>query len=379
MLLYQLSVTLILTLLFCIAVWNYFSFAAIRQNERPSQTPRVSVLVPARNEERTITACVRSLLAQNYPDFEVCVLNDASDDATGSILAKLAAEHPELRVLTGTPLPAGWVGKNWACHQLALLADGEWLIFTDADTVHSPESIAACIAFTERTGVEFLSGVPHQRLRGFWERAVVPMVIFLYFAYLPNKWITNRRDPKFSATNGQLLCMTRRAYAGIGGHEAVRSQLVEDVWLGRAAKRRGLRTALATAVETVECRMYRTPTEVLSGFSKNFFPGFDYSLTGLGFFIASALLLYTAPAIFAAAAIASRSYTFVLFWLPLIQLVLAAVMRAMLAIRFRMGAEQALLHPISAIAISLIAVNSVRWAYSRRGASWKGRSYGRVK
>lgn len=374
---YQLAVTVILLVPFCIAVWNYMAFAAIRRREQPREHPYVSVLIPARNEERTIERCVRSLLEQDYPNMEVLVLNDGSEDATATILGRLAAAYPALRVIEGTPLPAGWVGKNWACHQLAARSAGSWLVFTDADTYHHRESISACMAFAERLNVQFFSGVPDQQLPTFWEQVVVPMVMFLYFAYLPNRWITVRRDPQFSATNGQLLCVTRDGYEAIGGHEAVRSQLVEDVWLGRAAKRRGLRTALATAVETVECRMYNSFGEIVAGFSKNLFPGFDYSLLGLAFFIFSTLVLYLAPLAFVVAAATRGRFTVELFWLPLLHLAMAGMMRGMLAVRFRLRWQQILYHPLSAAMLSLIALNSARWTYSRRGTLWKGRSYGR--
>jgi chlorobactene glucosyltransferase len=379
MLLYQLAVIFILLIPFGITLWNYRSFAAIRRGDRPARYPRVSVLVPARNEERMIERCVLSLLHQEYPDYQLIVLDDNSEDRTGEILRALAASDPRLQIIQGEPLPNEWIGKNWACHQLALQADGEWLFFTDADTGHSPESIASCIAFAERTKVGLLSGVPYQQMHGFWEEVIIPMVMFLYFAYLPNRWITDRSDPKYSVTNGQLLCITREAYTKIGGHEGVRSQLVEDLWLGRAAKRAGIRTALATAVETAECRMYLSLRGIISGFSKDLFPGFDYSLPGLTFFLISTLLLYLAPLCFVLMALLTSQLTLELFWLPAAQLLLAMIMRGMLAIRFRMSWRQILYHPLSALMIAIIALNSARWAYSRQGATWKGRSYGRVR
>ncbi len=377
--LYQLAVAIILLVPFAIALRNFVSFATIRRGERPNGRPRVSVLVPARNEERAIAACVRSLAAQDYPDYEVLVLDDNSDDATASIVATVAETDPHVRLIRGEPLPHGWVGKNWACHQLAAAATGTWLIFTDADTEHHASGISACIAFSERSNVEFFSGVPDYDLPTFWEQVIVPMVVFLYFAYLPNRWITERRDAQFSAANGQLLAITRNAYERIGGHEAVRSQLVEDVWLGRAAKRAGIRTALANAVSIIRCRMYTSLGEIVSGFSKNLFPGFDYSLIGLAFFLITTLLLYVAPLVFVIVAVSMGRYTADLFWIPLAQLAIAGAMRGLMAIRFRMRWQQILYHGLSAAMISAIALNSARWAFSRRGAEWKGRTYSRAR
>lgn len=373
--LYQLAVSVILMIPFCIAVWNYFAFAVIRGDERPKYAPRVSVLVPARDEEATIGACVASLAAQQYPDFEVLVLDDGSEDRTAEIVQGIASWSPHVRLIPGAPLPQGWVGKSWACHQLAHAAGGDWLIFTDADTEHTPNSISAAIAFAERADVAFFSGIPLQTMPGLLEKVVVPTVIFLSFAYLPNRWITERLDPQFSATNGQLIGVTREAYVRIGGHEAVRAQIVEDVWMGRAAKRAGIRTALAAAIETVRCRT--TARSVLAGFSKNLFPGLDYSLIGLLFFLITMLLLYVVPLVFVITSAINGNTTFALFWLPLGQVVIAALMRGLLALRFGMRWHQVFLHPLAALAMSVIALNSARLAFSRRGPTWKGRSYHR--
>ncbi|MDB5035849.1 MAG: hypothetical protein JWQ98_3090 [Chlorobi bacterium] len=377
MLLYQIMITGLLLIPFAVALRNFFSFAVIRRDDVPHAFPRVSVLVPARNEERSIERCVRSLLAQEYPAMEVIVLNDDSSDATGKILATIARDDSRLKMIDGATLPAGWIGKNWACHQLSRAADGDWLFFTDADTCHAPQSIRAAVALAERRNLALLSGVPLQRMEGFWERAIIPMTQFLYFAWLPNRWITERRNPKFSAANGQLLMIRRDAYDAIGGHAGCRRNLVEDILLGRTAKERGFRTALATAVETAECRMYRSLDEIVEGFSKNLFPGLGYSFAALASFIISSLLLYTAPVVFLIAGIITGRISPELTWLPLAQLALAGAIRGMLAIRFRMGWDQIFHQPVSAAMAALIGINSARVSRSKRGTTWKGRAYRR--
>ncbi|MEP7217662.1 MAG: glycosyltransferase family 2 protein [Bacteroidota bacterium] len=376
MLFYQITITALLLIPFAVALRNFFSFAAIRRDDAPRNFPRVSVLVPARNEERSIERCVRSLLAQEYPAMEVIVLNDDSDDATGNILATIARADLRLKIIDGAPLPAGWIGKNWACHQLSNIADGRWLFFTDADTHHAPQSVRAAVALAERSRLALLSGVPLQRMESFWERTIIPMTQFLYVAWLPNRWITERRNPKFSAANGQLLMIRRDAYDAIGGHAACRENLVEDIRLGRMAKERGFRTALATAVETAECRMYRSFGEIVEGFSKNLFPGFGYSFAALAMFIISSLLLYTAPIFFLIVGIITGRISLALTWLPLAQLAIAGAIRGMIAIRFRMGADQIFHQPLSAAMAALIGINSARLSRSKRGTTWKGRAYG---
>jgi chlorobactene glucosyltransferase len=374
MLLYQIIIAAILLVPLGVAVANWFAFAEIRRRDRPARTPRISLLVPARNEERSIEECVLSLLAQEYPEFEVIVLDDNSEDRTGEILARLEREDPRLRVVAGEPLPEGWAGKNWACHQLAARATGAWLLFTDADTRHTAQSASACMALAEREGLRFLSGVPLQRMEGFWEEAIIPMVHFLYFAYLPNRWITTRHDPRFSAANGQLILMERGAYDATGGHEAARGELVEDVWLGRAAKRAGVRSGLAIAREVVECRMYRSLGEIVAGFGKNLYPGLGYSPLALAIFVGSSLLLYVLPLGFVAAAILTGRLTPELFLLPLLQLLVAAAIRGMIAHRFGMRPRQIILHPLSALLAAIIAIHSMRLVLTG-GPMWKGRRY----
>lgn len=376
MIFYQLAVTAVLLAPLAIALRNFFTFAAMRREERPLLTPKVSVLVPARNEEESLPDCVASLLHQTYGNLEVIVLDDNSEDATPQILRRFRQHRPDLTVLQGLPLPPGWTGKNWACRQLAAAATGELLVFTDADTTHRPESVAAIVAFAERSGAQFFSGVPRQRMETFWEKVIIPMTQFLYFAYLPNRWITTRRNPKFSAANGQLLCVTRAAYDRMNGHESVRGELVEDVMLGRRAKELGLRTALASAVDTVECRMYRSLREIVAGFSKNFFPGLGYSLPLLVGFILFSLALYVAPLGFLVAATATGDFSLPLFILPLVQLLIGMSIRALTAARFRMSALQPFLHPLSTLMAVVIGINSARLAFSPAGHTWKGRSYG---
>lgn len=373
MLIYHLIILCLLLMPFGISVMNFIGFARIRRGERPARMPSASILVPARNEERVIERCVRSLLAQDYPDMEVIVLDDGSEDDTGKILAELARENPRLRVLQGEPLPPGWAGKNWACHQLAAHAFGDWLMFADADTVHRPESLAAAVAFAERESIGLLSGVPRQQLGTFWERNIVPMVAFQYFAHLPNRWITSNADPRFSAANGQMLLFSRDAYRAIGGHERVRSELVEDIRLGRITKQAGIRTALATATETVECRMYTSLGEIVRGFSKNLFPALDRSIPGAIIFILFMLLLYAAPLFFTIAGALRGDFSAAGFQLPLVCLLMGMSMRGMMAIRFRLGPAQIFHHSLSALMLAAIAMNSIRWTYI--GSQWKGRTY----
>ncbi|MCB0712033.1 MAG: glycosyltransferase [Ignavibacteriae bacterium] len=375
MLIYQVAISLLLLIPLAIAIWNSFAFARIRRNDLSRLMPKVSVLIPARNEEGNIAACISSLLHQTYPNLEVIVLNDSSEDRTEEILLKLRERRPELTILRGLPLPPGWIGKNWACHQLSAACSGELLVFTDADTVHRPESIASLVAFAERSGVSFFSGVPLQRMDSFWENVVIPMTQFLYFAYLPNRWITTKRDPRFSATNGQLLCTTRTAYNAIGGHEQVKEVIIEDVALGHRAKKLGIRTALAAAVDTVECKMYGSLSEIIAGFSKNFFPGLGYNWMLLIGFVLFTLALYIAPLGFLVAGILQGNFSLTLFWMPISQLTTGITIRLLTARTFKQERRYTLLHPLSSLMAIIIGINSARLSLRKGGMVWKGRVY----
>jgi len=372
---YQLALTALLVLLLAIALANFLTFARIRRNAQGAHDGRVSILVPARNEEANIELCVASLLKQAYPEFEVIVLNDNSSDSTGEILQRLAAANPHLTILDGSPLPNGWVGKNWACHQLARAATGTLLLFTDADTDHTPESLHAAVALMQQQRLDLLSAVPRQTMLTFWEKAIVPMTQFLYFAYLPNLLITRSPNPQFAAFNGQFMLFRREAYWKIGGHESVRGELIEDLVIGRRAKAHGLRTALATATETVHCRMYTSLPEIFAGFAKNLVPGFGYSLPAVVGFMVATAALYVAPAVMLAVSLAVGDCSVAMVVLPAIQLAIAATMRALMAARFGMGWEQPLLHPLSAAMSLAIAASSIRWHFGKKGAVWKGRAY----
>jgi chlorobactene glucosyltransferase len=142
----------------------------------PADAPLVSILIPARNEERNIGACVSSLLAQDYPAWELLVLDDHSEDATGEIVRSLIAKAPvvQARLMDGTALPAGWTGKSWACHQLAQQARGAYLFFTDADTAHAPDTIAAAVAHATRTRADLLSAWPRLITITWGEKLVIP-------------------------------------------------------------------------------------------------------------------------------------------------------------------------------------------------------------
>jgi glycosyltransferase involved in cell wall biosynthesis len=231
----------------------------------PARTrPEVSVIVPARDEEASLGACLQSLQTQTGISFEVIVIDDSSIDRTREI----ALSFPGVRVITPGPLPPGWTGKNNAVVAGANQANGEWLLFTDADTVHLPGSLAHGVKKAKHRSAALLSYSPEQEVHGFWEHAVMP-VIFAELAatYRPSDVC----NPALSAAaaNGQYLLISREAYDAVGGHTAVATEILEDVALARAVKISGRRIVLLHGRGAVRTRMYRNFAQLREGWTKN--------------------------------------------------------------------------------------------------------------
>ncbi|MFO7674813.1 MAG: glycosyltransferase [bacterium] len=374
----QFGVVAFLLVLVGIALSNLRHLAPLVR-KRLTRTPRVSVLVPARDEAANIEALVRSLAAQDYPDFEVIVLDDRSTDETPALLARLQSELAVLRVITGTELPAGWLGKQWACDQLARAATGELLLFTDADTRHAPGTLSALVAAFEAGRLDLLSAVPREETVGWAEKLVVPVVPWAILAFLPLGLAYRWRRPAFSAANGQFLAFTRAAYGRVGGHAAVRASVVDDIALARRAAGLGLRWRLCDAQDLVRCRMYRTSREVFDGFSKNLFGAFGYRLAPFLF-----VWLWLGVVTFQPLVVLGRWAGGAATPALSVGLALAAVASALALwgvsnAKFRFPWYVTLAYPaVTALAFG-IAVRSVAQALTGR-AQWKGRRLpGRVR
>jgi chlorobactene glucosyltransferase len=343
-----------------------------------SESPKVAILVPARNEQAHIEACSRSLLAQDYPDFEVWLYDDGSTDDTAQIVARLAVADGRLRLVTGdSEPPPGWLGKAHACHRLykAMRSHStpEYVLFTDADVHLSPGAVSHSIVAARAHGAGLLSIFPRQITVSWAERLAVPMHLhWAVYSFLPLPLAFSRRTgPAFAAANGQFMLFTREAYEACGGHEAVSSEILEDVALAGAVKRADYRAILADGGPLVKTRMYDGPTEVWSGFSKNAYSFFGYSPFFLALGVAILCTLYISPIALAIYAWVSGQY--LAFYVALVMYGVAVAARLALAIRFRYRLLDTLLHPVAVLFLIAICVNSMVWALTGRGA-WKGRA-----
>jgi len=384
--LYHMLVLAGLLLALAATLVNVASFGGLRPAAPPppEDAPLVSILVPARNEARNIEACVGSLLMQDYPHYELIVLDDHSDDGTGEIVRRLGlGDSGNRRVISGEPLPVGWTGKSWACHQLSLAARGDYLFFTDADTTHAPGTLSAVVAAACAYRADLLSAWPRLITKTPGEKLVIPMILLLGMVMYPH-WLVlllqmypnvAARLPTaarrmLGAANGQFIFFTRAAYERIGGHAALRDHLVEDVALGRAVAARmgeGMRLLNCESLRFSTCRMYRSFPEVWEGFTKNMRAAFENSLAGFLGIGAMQVCGFLLPFVFVFVPGPARP-------LVIMQVGVIYLIRIVLTLRFRTSWTGCLLHPLGEALALAIGLNSWR-RLATKGVTWKGRTY----
>jgi glycosyltransferase involved in cell wall biosynthesis len=226
--------------------------------------PEVSIIVPARNEEASLGACLESLTAQTGVAFEIIVVDDASTDRTREIAESFAG----VRVISAGPLPASWTGKNNALFAGVREASGKWLLFTDADTVHVLGSLARALAEAKENKAELLSYSPEQIAVTFWEMAVLPVAFAELARHYPPRTVCDPASP-LAAANGQYILIRRETYDAVGGHAAIADSLLEDVALARAVKEAGRSIRFRYAADAVRTRMYRSFRQLREGWTKN--------------------------------------------------------------------------------------------------------------
>lgn len=350
-------------------VINSLFMPALPKNPVVSGEPLLSVMIPMRNEERNVKSLIASLKNSTYPNSEFIILNDQSTDRTQDSLEKEIGGDNRFTLLQGVELPAGWVGKVHACHQLQKRATGEYLLFVDADINFRPQAFEQSLALLQQTRSKSLSGFPAFEVAPFLSKLLVPMQHFVVFFHLPLALANYASFSAATAAHGAWMLFDRKTYDEIGGHQSVRNSLVEDVHISREIKKAGHRMMLANITKSVSCKMYETNKEVWEGFLKNSYTGIGRSPAMAVFLTSFYMLFYVFPAVLAAIGL----FTFnPLFILPYI---LICLQQLYIMVRTRQNPVWALLMPLQAGAMIAVLLHAMQKSRSKQTYSWKGRNY----
>ena len=363
---------------FIISLINKIWLEKETQDATLTDGPMISVLIPARDEEVHIGPCIESLLSQTYKNYEILVINDNSTDNTKAILEDLENKNPEkLRVFDGKPLAEDWNGKPYALHQLVEHAKGEYLLLTDADTIHSSKSVAIAASNMIYHKVDFLSGYIKQQMGTLGEKVTIPLMYMMSFFIIP-LWVCKWGKSSILATAvGQYICIKKDTFIKTGGFEQVKNVTTEDVFLARSMKLQGAKTVFIDLNNAAICRMYNSYKDSLVGISKNIYDFFGRNGILLILAILGVTIYLTLPP-FVAIVLTIRHFFFdeikllllICLWIHTILMYFAwyIVFKSQ-----NIQKRYALLYPLFFVNLIFIASNSWFTAISKKGHVWKGR------
>jgi chlorobactene glucosyltransferase len=345
--------------------------------------PLISVIVPARNEERNIRRCLEALLSQEYPRYEVIVVDDRSTDATPQILDQIQEQHgeksPPLKIVHGEDLPEGWAGKPHTLHQGVQVAEGDWYCFIDADTFARPDLLASTYLTAKKHAAEMFTMLTRQELAGFWERVIQPLVFTALSIGFPFERV-NDPDKPDAIANGQFILIRREAYHAAGGHAGVKGRIDEDRALAAAVKGSGYRLVIANGWEVASTRMYTSLPEIWEGWTKNIFLGMQGKLGLLTF---GALVGLLGALVLPAWLLAGIGWILLgggtAAWTVTVQALLAWAFllyyRVKAAEAFEIPRGYALTLPLGSLMLTAMMFASTYKVLSGQGVSWRGRTY----
>ncbi len=345
---------------FTVTVFNFVSNPKL-PHVRRLYPYKVSILIPARNEQDNILNLLESIHRQDHENYEVIVLDDDSADDTYRLCTDFAARHQQFKVMKGKKLPPGWLGKNFACHQLALEATGDYLLFLDADETVYDGLLMSAIHRMHQFNLGLLSLFTNQQMKTFGEMSVVPLMHYVLLNLLPLRLVFLVKNSTVAAASGQFMLFDANSYREYQWHNAARDKVVEDVQIMRMVKAAGLNGEALLGNNMISCRMYNGYREAVNGFSKNFLAAFNYSAMTLLFYLVIViggpmivLMTLNLPLIF---------FMFGLIGLSRVMISLAARQNALLNL---------LLHPLQMINLTLIAFLAIQRHLTHTNV-WKGR------
>jgi glycosyltransferase involved in cell wall biosynthesis len=339
----------------------------------PTDSYNVSVLIPARNEALRIGPLLDSVLASEGVSCDLCVLDDESQDGTDAIVEAYSKKHSNVRLLKGTPVPAGWSGKQFACYQLAQQAKHEELVFLDADVALTKDALRRAIMQRQRTRADLLSGFPRQRVVTIGEQLLIPLIHVILLCFLPFALMRWTRMTGAAAGCGQFFLTTKQAYEQSGGHGAIRQSLHDGIMLPRAYRMAGLRTDLFDASDVAHCRMYTSFPETWSGLMKNANEGFA-KMPLLPVMTVLMLLAFVAPLLSAVAL--SMNLISEDFAIPIIAAFLLSYLpRVLCCLKFDRAWLACVLNPVSIVLFLIIQWIALIRKSQGKGVKWRQRSY----
>ncbi len=368
-----LQFALIIAILVYLTV-NSFSMVKVEPEDGPlPSSPFVSVCVPARNEERDIEACLTSLLNQDYPNYEVIVVDDNSTDNTPGIIESLQKRHSNLVAVQGAELPSDWYGKPFALHQAEQRARGELLLFTDADPVFQPNALTTAVHLMQKHRLDMISLLPGAEFGSFWERAVQPVIFAFISAHIRFGKVNDPESPAAMGV-GSFILLRREVYDRVGGHETLKQAILEDIGMARLVKRSGARIMMAEAQKIYTIRMYHSFREIWTGWRKNVFLAMKKSIFKTFYYILCLLGFVVTPWLIAAYHLWLGS---ALGWqaMALAGLGLVLVTKWGLCHGLNLEKRYALVFPLGALVVAAIMINSMVHLLFRGKAEWRGRTY----
>jgi chlorobactene glucosyltransferase len=343
-----------------VSLVNYFSSLHL-PDQKPSTFPKVSILIPARNEEAVIGKLLEGLQLLEYPDFEVLICNDHSSDNTEEILNWFTGEDERIHWFLGEKLSEGWGGKNFACHQLAQKATGEYFLFLDADVELAPDAVTKAVAYFHTKNLSLLSVFPQQRMNSLAEWLTVPVMNWILQSLLPMILVRKTSFPSISAANGQFMMFDAKNYRANQWHSKVRSETVEDILLARMIKSEGLKMAVLLGNYDVFCRMYTRFDDAVTGFSRNiheYFGGKRLVMVAFWFMVCfGPFIVFYSP-----------GWIFIFLFAALVM-----VNRILVALAGRQNLLwSVLLHPFQMLSFTAIVFYNIYRRF-RKDTEWKGR------
>lgn len=346
-----------------ITIYNLFTSGELKEEKCNNPESLVSILIPVRNEEDNIGELINCLEIQSFNNIEIIILDDFSTDNTFSVCRELSGKDQRIQLVRGTELPEGWLGKNWACYQLSEAANGDYLLFIDADVRPGVKAVESALSKLENSNSDLLTVYPFQTMISTGEKICVGALNWIFYSFLPIAKIYNSRSKNIAGAVGQFMFWKKEVYVSSGGHHSVKDKIVEDIELGKSLKKKGYRINLLRGGKLISCRMYSSFRSAANGFTKNAYPSANNSALIYFLFLVFLSVSYLLPLIL--------FYKGTFFFILLIIVILQRIIFSFMSkgnIFFEI-----IIYPVQIIVMIYISVRSYVF-FRKNKLQWKGRT-----